>query len=61
MANLADTIPAALMRPERKPDVIIYIKGLGLSPFEGRRLLHAWGLAAKVDLKREDYEAVTEA
>jgi len=61
MENLAGTIPAALMRAERKPDVITFLKGTSLSSFDRRRLLHLWGYAVKVDLKREDYEAVTEA
>ena len=60
MANLQDTLPAPLMRPERKPDVITYIKGTSLPSRFRRKLLQDWAAAVGVDLSGADYEAVTE-
>ena len=60
MANLSDTLPAALMRPERKPDVILYIRGTSLPSRFRRKLLQDWSKAVGVELSGADYEAVTE-
>jgi len=48
------------MRPERKPDVILYIKGTSLPSRFRRRLLQDWAAAVGVELEGADYEAVTE-
>lgn len=47
------------MRPERKPDVIIWLKGTTLTGFHRRQLLQAWGRKTGVELTHEDYVAVT--
>jgi hypothetical protein len=60
MANPTDTIPPSLMRPERKPDVITYIKGTSLPARFRRKMLQDWAAAVRVDLTGADYEAVTE-
>jgi len=48
------------MRPERKPDVILYIRGTSLPSRFRRKLLQDWAAAVGVDLTGADYEAVTE-
>jgi hypothetical protein len=60
MSNISDTIPSTLMRPERKPDVISYIKATGLPSRFRRKLLQDWATAVGVELDGEDYVAVSE-
>jgi len=60
MSNLADTIPAPLMRAERKADVITYIRGTSLPSRFRRKLLQDWAKAVGVELDGEDYVAVTD-
>lgn len=59
MADLSELIPAALMLPDRKRDVIIWLKGTTLSAFDRRRILQAWGRKLGVELTHEDYVEVS--
>jgi len=60
MKSLAEQIPKELMRPERKVEVVAWIKATRL-PYRFRRgLLQAWAEAVSVKLEAEDYMAVTD-
>jgi len=60
MKSLADQIPKELMRPERKVEVIAWIKATGLPKRFRRKLLQDWGLSMGVQLTTEDYMEVSD-
>jgi hypothetical protein len=58
MESLVDQIPAELMRPERKTQVIEYIRATSLPSRFRRRLLQDWAQAVGVELQGADYQQV---
>ena len=58
MATLAEQIPKELLAPERKAEVIKFIRSTSLPSRFRRRLLQDWALAVGVELTGADYEAV---
>jgi len=58
MASVAEVIPSHLLRPERKAEVIAWLRASALPRRFKRRLLQEWGEAVGVELKGEDYQKV---
>ena len=58
MATLAEQIPKELLRPEKKAQVIEFIRATSLPSRFRRRLLQDWAAAVLVALEPADYEAV---
>jgi hypothetical protein len=55
---IAEVIPANLMRPDVKPQVIDWLRDTQLPSRFRRRLLQEWAEALGVELTGADYEAV---
>ena len=60
MASLAEQIPKELLAPEKKAQVIEYIRATSLPSRFRRRLLQDWAEAVGVKLEAEDFMAVTD-
>lgn len=58
MATLAEQIPKELLAPDKKGQVIDYIRATSLPSRFRRRLLQDWALAVGVELTGADYELV---
>jgi len=60
MASVAEVIPAHLLRPERKAEVIEWIKATRVPYRFRRKLLQDWGERVGLTLTAADYRAVTD-
>ena len=58
MATLAEQIPKELLAPEKKAQVVEYIRATSLPSRFRRRLLQDWAQAVGVELTGADYQKV---
>ena len=58
MATLAEQIPKELLAPDKKVQVIDYIRATSLPSRFRRRLLQDWAQAVGVELTGADYQKV---
>lgn len=61
MATLAEQIPKELLAPDKKAQVIEYIRATSLPSRFRRRLLQDWAQAVGATVGPEDYAAVVRA